>query len=173
MKKLILSVIMVTNIWAVEGEIGVGGAVLPAAIVGFDTPISEALVDNVFTFKGSDIDIGQIPLDGKISPITKNIYVKSNAKDGVTMEIIDNVNPNPFLAGHLIDTSGTNLVAMKYSLMGNAYAIKDHPTRDLITTTSDGSTNIGTFVVAQKNNTSSDQPNGTYSAVFDVVIAAK
>ena len=171
MKKILLLSTLITTIWA--GNIGLNGVIVPAAIVGFDTPITESLVDNSFTFKGYDIDIGSIPLDSKIAAVSKDIYVNTNSASGVTMEIEDNVNPHPFLAGHLIDGSGTNLVAMKYSLMGSSYAIANHPTVDLVTAVNDGSATIGTFVVEQKNKTSSDQPSGIYSAVFDVTIAAK
>jgi len=65
------------------------------------------------------------------------------------------------------------MVQMKYSLMGSSYSMKNHPTVALASTTLDGLTTIGTFVIEQKNNTSSDQPEGHYGVVFDVIIAAQ
>ena len=169
MKKLLLLSTAMTTIWA--GGINLGGTIPPAAIVDFDTPVTESLVDNTFTFKGSDIDIGAIPLGAKITPVSKEIYVKTNSANGVTMKIEDNANPHPFLAGHLI--SGTNLVAMKYKLMGSEYDMSNPSAKTLVTTATNGSSVVGTFVVEQKNSTSSDQPSGIYSAIFDVTIAAR
>jgi len=172
MKKLILlSLVTVSTLFSVDvDQIEVGGEVLSAAIVGFDTAITENLVDETFTFKGTSIDIGSIPLSGKVDPVTKKIYVKTNATDGVTMEITD---PKGFMHGHLVDESGDNLVQMKYSLMGSAYAIKDGGAIDLVTATNSGESDIGEFVIEQKNETSSDQPAGVYSVSLDVEILAK
>jgi len=172
MKKIILLSTVIVTTAILADDITVNATVPPAAIVGFDTPISENLVGNVFKFKDITIDIGSIPLGSKIAPVVKDIYAKTNAKDGITMEVIDH-DKSGFLAGHLVDDAEENMVQMKYSLMGSSYSIKNHPARDLITTTSDGASSIGTFVIEQKNNTSSDQPNGHYSAMFDVVIAAR
>ena len=172
MKKLILlSLATVTTLFSADvNQIDVGGEVLAAAIVGFDAPITENLVDETFTFKGAFVDIGKIPLGGKISPVTKKIYVKTNATDGVTMEITD---PKGYLHGHIVDSSEDNLVQMKYFLMGSAYAIKDGGARDLVTATNSGEEEVGDFVIEQKNDTSADQPAGIYSVSLDVEILAK
>jgi len=173
MKKfLFLITIVITGGWS--NTISISATVPPAAIVGFDNPITENLVDNTFTFKDIVIDIGSIPLGGKISPVSKPIYAKTNSSTGTTIEIVDHTNPNSgFLSGHLVDDSEENLVAMKYSLFGSEYSMKNHPTVTLTAGTSDGGSSIGNFVIEQKNNTSSDQPEGHYSVVFDVIIAAQ
>jgi len=172
MKKLILlSLVTITTLFSTDvNKIDVGGTVLSAAIVGFDSPITANLVDNTFTFKGISIDIGTIPLGGKIAPVTKKIYVKTNATDGVTMEITD---PKGILHGHLFDSEGDNMVQMKYSLMGSSYSIKNGGARDLVTATNSGTSDIGEFVIEQKNSTSSDQPAGEYSVSLNVEILAK
>jgi hypothetical protein len=169
-KFILLSLLTVTTLFSNVNEIEVGGEVLSAGIVGFDTPIIENLVDNSFSFKGTFIDIGAIPLGGKISPITKKIYVKTNATDGITMEITD---PKGYMHGHFIDSSGDNLIQMKYSLMGSTYAIKDDGAKDLVTTTNSGESDIGDFVIEQKNSTSPDQPAGIYGVVLNVKILAR
>ncbi|SFV54408.1 hypothetical protein MNB_SV-12-976 [hydrothermal vent metagenome] len=171
MKKLIiLSLVTVTTLFSTDvNKIDVGGTVLSAAIVGFDNPITENLVDNTFTFKGISIDIGTIPLGGKIAPVTKNIYVKTNATDGVTMEITD---PKGYLHGNLLD-SDDNMVPMRYSLMGSSYAIKNGGARDLVTATNSGTSDIGTFVIEQKSLASPDQPAGEYSVLLNVKILAR
>jgi hypothetical protein len=51
--------------------------------------------------------------------------------------------------------------------------MNEHPVVELTSGTDDGATSIGTFVIEQKNNTSSDQPQGHYGVVFDVIIAAQ
>ena len=173
MKKIILlTTLIATTMWS--DTITINGTIPPAAIVGFDTPITENLVDNTFTFKDIVIDIGSIPLGSKIAPVTKQIYAKTNSSTGTTIQIVDHTNPNlGFLSGHLVDELKSNLVAMKYKLKGSAYSIKNHPTVELTSGTNDGSSSIGTFVIEQKNNTSSDQPEGHYGVVFDVIIAAQ
>jgi hypothetical protein len=167
MKKIILfTATIATAIWS--GGIEIGATIPPAAIVGFDNPIVENLIENTFTFKDAIIDIGAVPLGQKISPVNKPIYVKTNSLNGVTIEIED---PKGYLQGHLMDNDD-NSIAMKYSLMGSEYRVKDHPVRSLISNSSDGANSIGTFVIEQKNSMSSDQPQGQYSVLFNVVIGA-
>jgi RNase P/RNase MRP subunit p29 len=173
MKKIILlTATIATAMWS-EG-ITINGSIPPAAIVGFDNPITENLLDNTFTFKDIVIDIGSIPLGGKIAPVTKQIYAKTNSSTGTSIQIVDHTNPNSgFLSGHLVDEPQENLVAMKYTLKGSAYSIKNHPVVELTSGTNDGASSIGTFIIEQKNITSPDKPEGHYGVVFDVIIAAQ
>jgi len=168
MKKIILlTATIATAMWS-EG-ITINGSIPPAAIVGFDNPITENLLDNTFTFKDIVIDIGSIPLGSKIAPVTKQIYAKTNSVNGITMEITDT---KGWAKGQILNED-EDAINMKYSLMGSSYSIKNHPVVELTSSTSDGSASIGVFVIEQKSNISSDQPEGHYSAVFNVTIASQ
>jgi hypothetical protein len=152
-------------------EMIVTGDILPAAIVSFDTPVNgETLLDNTFSFKGSSVDLGLIPLGSKITPISKNIYVNTNSSAGVTMEIDDS---KPFLKGSLMNTGGTATIGMKYSLMGSAYTIGSGNPVDLVTTVNSGLNGIGIFKIEQSTVTSADQIADTYTVTLNVAIVAK
>jgi len=167
MKKVILMAILFSKAIIADGTMTITGNILPSATVGFDA-ITENLIDDKRFFKDKTIDIGVIPLGGYISPVTQNIYVKTNIPTGVAIKISDhNGYEGSFKAQHKFV-----FLEMKYKLMNNIYNMATPTAMALCNSIKDGSASVGTFLIEQDSATSSSQTPDTYSATFDVEITA-
>jgi len=172
MKKVILMAILFSKaIIADDGFMTITGNILPSATVGFDA-ITEELTDNKLFFIDKEI-ILDIPLGGHIEPSNQNIYLKTNIDTGIKM-MIEDKNSN---FGDLVRQTEINgrfpEIAMKYKLMNSSYSLNSHPFVSLNNSIrTDGSSPVGTFVIEQYENTSTNKVAGTYKAEFKVTISA-
>jgi len=171
MKKVILMVILFSKAIMADGTIIITGNILPSATVGFDA-IMENLTNNKLFFIDKEITL-DIPLGGHIEPSTQNIYLKTNINSGIKIMIEDKNSNLGDLVGQTEINGRFPEIAMKYKLMNSSYSLNSHPFVSLNNSIrTDGSSPVGTFVIEQYENTSTNKVAGTYKAEFKVTISA-
>jgi uncharacterized membrane protein len=181
MKKtlIVLSLLLpMTALFSAENQIVVKGVVLVDAIVSFEQvsdPLTEA-VSGVGTFKdnaSSNIDLGNVGGQGSFTNVSRNIYVKTNTNNTVSIKLEDPNNKDGYICP-VSDPSGEPCIAIKYYINGSRYEPELGNTEyvDLVTGVNDGQTSIGTFEIKPRTNILSDiYMADDYSTTLNITVS--
>ncbi|CAA6798845.1 MAG: Unknown protein [uncultured Sulfurovum sp.] len=161
MKKtlIVLSMLLpMTPLFSADNQIVVTGVVLVDAIVSFEQvsdPLTEA-VSGVGTFKdsvSSNIDLGDVGGQGEFTNVSRNIYVKTNTNNTVSIKLEDPSNKDGYICP-VSNPSSKPCIAIKYYINGSRYDPELGNTEyvDLVTGVNDGQASIGTFEIKPRAN---------------------
>jgi len=181
MKKLLSTVMIATLLsttaFAVDNQINITGTVLSGAVVGFSDMSEEALFsgdDAIVKFKDpGQINLGTIGVGETFADnLEKDIYVKTNDTNGVTITLTDTTNSGNLKGMDNHNTANGETINMSYKVMNSDYTIGTTGAVDLVTTKDSGKNSVGTFKMIPDTATS-NQGAGTYGTVLTVTIAVK
>jgi len=180
MKKALIVLLMlipITSLFSADNQIVVRGVILVDAIVSFEQ-VSNVLTqatNGVGAFKesvSSNIDLGDIGGQGSFINVSRNIYVKTNTNNSVSIKLED---PNDE-DGDICPVSNPSgkCIALKYYINGSQYTPQLGTTSSVVLTTgvTDGQTSIGTFEIKPKANiTNKIFVAGDYSSTLNVTVS--
>ena len=153
------------NAAAGNDQIEITGTVTTSMVVGFqDVSLETGTAAGLFI--AADINLGS-KLPGETWDInTQNIYVKTNAANGVSMTVTDNV-----AAAGVLKLAGGVDVPVVYNIMGAGYSVDVDGPVSLCVAPNDGTVSVGDFV-ATPAALAGDQAGGDYTTLLNVLLSA-